>query len=70
VFHEKSGLPSVGLPHAFRARSQSDEIDDFVQSRMQRDHIPGLTLAIVRKGHVLKTKGTCTHTAFVLRLRM
>lgn len=40
------------------ALAQSDkQIDDFVLAEMQRKHIPGVTLAVVKEGRVIKTKG-------------
>ena len=33
------------------------EIDDYVQAQMQRQHIPGLSLAIVKEGKVILAKG-------------
>ncbi len=34
-----------------------DETDDYVQSHMQRQHIPGLSLAVVKKGKLILAKG-------------
>lgn len=43
---------------SFSALAQSDkEIDAFVAAEMQRKHIPGVTLAVVKEGKVIKTKG-------------
>lgn len=40
------------------AVAQSDkEIDQFVIAEMQRKHIPGVTLAVVKEGKVIKSKG-------------
>lgn len=36
---------------------RADSIDEFVRSTMHRQHIPGLSLAIVEKGKVVKVKG-------------
>jgi CubicO group peptidase (beta-lactamase class C family) len=40
-------LPTLGL-------AQSDAIDDFVRSEMDRQRIPGLSLAVTRKGAIVK----------------
>jgi CubicO group peptidase (beta-lactamase class C family) len=43
---------------SFSALAQSDkEIDQFVLAEMQRKHIPGVTLAVVKEGKVIKSKG-------------
>src|SRR5579883_1318379 len=41
------------LPSAAHA----DKIDDYVRGQMQEQHIPGLSLAVVRNGKVVKAKG-------------
>jgi CubicO group peptidase (beta-lactamase class C family) len=33
----------------------ADEVDDFIRSAMQRQHIPGLSLAVVKRGDVTKS---------------
>jgi D-alanyl-D-alanine carboxypeptidase len=35
----------------------SDQIDDFVIHQMQQRHIPGLSLAVVKNGKIIKAKG-------------
>jgi CubicO group peptidase (beta-lactamase class C family) len=37
--------------------ANADEIDDYIVSQMQRLHIPGLSLAIVRNGQITKAHG-------------
>ena len=39
------------------AYSQNDKIDDFVKAQMQTQKIPGLSIAVVRNGEVVKGKG-------------
>lgn len=39
------------------AVSRADQADDYVREQMQRQHIPGLALAVVTNGVVLKTAG-------------
>lgn len=36
---------------------QADAVDDYVRSEMQRQHIPGLSLAVVKDGKVIKAAG-------------
>ena len=35
----------------------ADEVDDYVAAQMRRKHIPGLSLAVVKDGKLLKAKG-------------
>ena len=37
--------------------AQADPVDDFVKAQMERFHIPGLSLAVVKDGRVVKTEG-------------
>ena len=40
-----------------KTASSSDAFDAYIQSRMQRRHIPGVSVAIVRDGKVVRAKG-------------
>ncbi len=37
--------------------ARADRVDDYVREQMQQQHIPGLSLAIVRNGTLIKAKG-------------
>jgi len=37
--------------------SRADKVDDFVRGHMAREHIPGLSLAVVRDGKVVRAQG-------------
>jgi D-alanyl-D-alanine carboxypeptidase len=37
--------------------ARADELDDFVRARMERRHIPGLSLAVLKDGKVVKMRG-------------
>jgi D-alanyl-D-alanine carboxypeptidase len=37
--------------------SRADDVDDYVKRQMRRHHIPGLSLAVVKDGKVIKAKG-------------
>lgn len=39
------------------AFAQTDEVDDYVHAEMQKRNIPGLALAVVKDGEIIKTKG-------------
>ena len=38
-------------------RPSTDDVDDYIKTKMRRQHIPGLSLAVVRNGEVIKTRG-------------
>jgi D-alanyl-D-alanine carboxypeptidase len=39
------------------AVAQADELDDFVKGAMERENIPGLSLAVLKRGEIIKCKG-------------
>jgi D-alanyl-D-alanine carboxypeptidase len=39
------------------ASARADRVDDFVAAQMQQFHVPGLSLAVVRDGEIVKAKG-------------
>jgi CubicO group peptidase (beta-lactamase class C family) len=41
----------------FLVSARADAIDDYLQRQMQKNHIPGLSLAVVRNGKIVKIKG-------------
>jgi CubicO group peptidase (beta-lactamase class C family) len=45
------------LSLAFSRPSQADQVDDFVKAELQRQKIPGLSIAVVRNGEVVKAQG-------------
>jgi len=40
------------LPFCYTSWAQQEKIDDYVKSEMERNHIPGLAIAVVRNGQV------------------
>src|SRR5688572_11183911 len=36
--------------------ARADALDDFIRDQMERQHIPGLSLAVVKRGKTLKLK--------------
>jgi CubicO group peptidase (beta-lactamase class C family) len=37
--------------------THADAVDDYIQTRMKREHIPGLSLVVLRDGKIIKAKG-------------
>ena len=37
--------------------TRADEVDDYVKTQMNQQHIPGLALAVVKNGHIEKSAG-------------
>ena len=50
-------LSLVGLLLAVAAPARADGIDDYIKTEMQKRRIPGLALAVVRNGAVVKMQG-------------
>lgn len=47
----------LGLAFFAASSAQADKIDDYIQKRMQQRKIPGLSLAVIRDGEVVKAQG-------------
>ncbi len=41
----------------FSLRSSADKVDDYIRAEMERQHIPGLSLAVAKKGELKKSAG-------------
>jgi CubicO group peptidase (beta-lactamase class C family) len=50
-------LGAAGLVVAAQAPPESDEVDRYVLSEMKRQQIPGLSLAVVKDGKLVKARG-------------
>src|SRR4051794_9186090 len=37
--------------------ARADKVDDYIKAEMDKQHIPGLSLAVVREGKVIKAEG-------------
>src|SRR2546427_1923607 len=49
---------AAGLDSPIRAQDASaTKVDDYIKAEMQRQHIPGLSLAVVRDGQIVLAKG-------------
>jgi CubicO group peptidase (beta-lactamase class C family) len=42
---------------AWSRQAEPDQVDDFVKQRMRELHIPGLSLAVVKEGRIVKARG-------------
>jgi D-alanyl-D-alanine carboxypeptidase len=51
------GIVSALLLLLVSTVARADKVDDFVKTQMQKQHIPGLSLAVIRDGKVVKAKG-------------
>jgi D-alanyl-D-alanine carboxypeptidase len=47
----------VGFLWARAASAQSASVDEYIRAEMQRQHIPGLALAVIKDGRVVKAQG-------------
>src|SRR5215212_498443 len=45
------------LLFCFQAALRADTVDDFITTQMQKRHIPGLSLAVIKDGKVVKMRG-------------
>ena len=55
--HHCLPLLLLGLLLATPAVTRADEIDDFIRAQMKSQNIPGLALAVLKNGEIVKTAG-------------
>ena len=48
---------AVGLIFCISAAAKGDDVDRYIETEMRNLHIPALSLAVVRDGRIVKTKG-------------
>jgi CubicO group peptidase (beta-lactamase class C family) len=53
----RSTLLAIVLLLTASLPAQADAVDDFIRAEMSRRHIPGLSLAIVKDGRLIKSQG-------------
>jgi CubicO group peptidase (beta-lactamase class C family) len=52
-----SSLFAAALVLCAFAPARADQVDDYATRQLQRLHIPGLSLAVVRDGQIIKAQG-------------
>ena len=52
-----AALMLLATPSARAQDTLTDRIDSFVNEEMQRQHVPGVAVAVIQRGQVLKAKG-------------
>ncbi len=55
--HRPMMLIALVLSLAATAVAQADQTDDYIKAEMLRQHIPGLSLAVVKDGKIVKAAG-------------
>lgn len=50
-------LLSIFLLISSISAQTADKVDDFIKAEMQKQHIPGVALAVIKDGKIIKTKG-------------
>ena len=50
-------IVAIVLLHFTSVTAQADKVDDYITSEMKNRRIPGLALAVIKNGEVIKTKG-------------
>jgi CubicO group peptidase (beta-lactamase class C family) len=53
----RTALALILLGSAFAAMAQSDAVDAYVEAERERQRIPGLSIAVVRDGQLVKARG-------------
>jgi D-alanyl-D-alanine carboxypeptidase len=57
AFGQSTAATPPRAPSAAEVRAQADKVDEYIEAEMRKQHIPGLSLAVVQAGKVVKIKG-------------
>ena len=57
VLHRPASLALALMLLSISVYAQTDKIDDYVKAELEKRKIPGLSVAVVRNGEVIKAKG-------------
>ncbi len=52
-----AALFGLAVLFASSASAQADKVDDYIKAELQQRNIPGLSIAVVRNGEIIKTNG-------------
>jgi CubicO group peptidase (beta-lactamase class C family) len=50
-------IPLIALAIALAPGGQADRIDEYVRSQLKSGHLPGVSLAVVKDGRIVKAAG-------------
>jgi D-alanyl-D-alanine carboxypeptidase len=56
AFGQSTAATPPRAQSAVDARAQADKVDEYIEAEMRKQHIPGLSLAVVQAGKVVKIK--------------
>src|SRR5262245_61663762 len=56
-FIKRTLLFAIVLLGAAAVAARADKVDDYVKAEMQKQHVPGLSLAVIKDGKVIKVEG-------------
>ena len=57
MFRKHISIVALVVLLAAAVTARADKIDDFIRSEMKRQNIPGLSLAVMKDGKVIKAEG-------------
>jgi D-alanyl-D-alanine carboxypeptidase len=56
-FIKRTLLFAIVLLGAATVAARADKVDDYVKAEMQKQHVPGLSLAVIKDGKIIKVEG-------------
>lgn len=57
MLRKRTPLLSLLLIVAAAINARADQLDDYIKAEMEKQHIPGLSMAVVRDGKVIRAQG-------------
>jgi CubicO group peptidase (beta-lactamase class C family) len=57
MHYRRSHILALILFLAAAVSARADKIDDYVKAEMQKQHVPGISLAVIKEGKIIKVEG-------------
>jgi len=57
MYTKRTALIAIVLMFTAAVAARADKVDDFVKAEMQRQHVPGVSVAVVKDGKIVKAEG-------------
>ena len=57
MYRKRTPILALALLFITAVAAQADNVDDYVKAEMQRQHIPGTAIAVIKDGKIIKAEG-------------
>ena len=57
MHRKRTTLFALVLLFVATVAARADKVDDYVKAEMQRQHVPGVSVAVIKDGKIIKAEG-------------